>query len=112
MIITGSALVLTNRPRWDDIGTLILVSLLVSATTWIFMFPNWSWIERQFPHSQVTVRQSGNWITIDLPQKTLRLPAFLIRVSHEDGKSGARIRFPISMFYFYSRFPDSRTTES
>lgn len=111
-MIVGLALILTNRPRWDEVGSLILIALLISAVTWIVMFPNWSWTERQFPHSEVTVRQSGNWMTIDLPQKTFRLPAFLIRVSHEKGRSGATIRFPISIFYFYSHFPDSRAEET
>lgn len=102
----------------ENIPITIILALVVATLTWLAMYPNWRWVESRYPYCDVTVRRNEGWVTFFLPQKRFRLPACMVRFANKNGISSACIRFPISIFYFYSRFlgadvpqSDSEATE-
>ena len=95
---------------WRDskpLGVALVISVLVSSVSWVLMLPNWAFIQRMFLYESVRIEESGNWFTFKLPTKEYRVWAHFVRVKRSPGHTTVDIRFPFSLFYFYSRFSET-----
>lgn len=104
LIAVALAFFLFGRLQLSEVGIALGIALVVSMLTWVLMRPNWWYLEKRFEFFDVKVSSFEGWMIFELPNKTFKLPAFLVRVTHSAENSTVSIRFPISIFYFYSRF--------
>ena len=84
---------------------IFMASAAIAFMVTILTHPSWDLLADEHKGKPIHIRFADGKAIIERPNKTRRIPAWMLRIKEEDGKTVAVIPFPISLFFFYSKYP-------
>ena len=91
---------------------IFMASTAIAFMVTILSHPSWDLLAEEHKGKPIFICFTDGKAIIERPNKTRRIPAWMLRIKEEDGQTFAVIPFPISLFFFYSKFPDLKPATS
>ena len=90
---------------------IFMASGVIACFVTILTHPSWDLLADEHKGKPIHIRFADGKAIIERPNKTRHIPAWMLRIKEEDGQTFAVIPFPISLFFFYSKFPNLEHVE-
>lgn len=90
---------------------IFMASAAIAFMVTILTQSSWDLLADEHKGKPIHIRFTDGRALIERPNKTRRLPHWMLRIREQEAQTIAVIPFPLALFFFYSKFPNLERVE-